>query len=140
MLETCVTHVKKSLPHITRLGLLATIGTYKSRVYHEYFTGDKGFELIEPEAPGQQRIHDAIYSEKFGIKAYSQEIKLQARDMISYETYRLVDQGAEAVILGCTELPLAIHPENYSFPVIDPGLISARRLIELVAPEKLLSF
>ena len=138
MLETCAAFVQESLSHISRLGLLATKGTYKSRVYHEYFREEEGFLLIEPEIRGQERIHEAIYSEKYGIKAHSQEIKPQARDWVSYEIYRLVDRGAEAVILGCTELPLAIQANNFAIPVIDPGLLTARRLIHLTAPEKLL--
>jgi len=138
MLETCHVFVKETLPSITRLGLLATKGTYKSKVYNEYFREDEGFLIIEPETRGQERIHDAIYSETYGIKA-NWQIKPQARDLISYEIYRLIDRGAEAVILGCTELPLAIQAENFSIPVIDPGLIAVRRLIFLSAPEKLLS-
>jgi len=138
MLETCSAYVKETLPSVKCLGLLATKGTYKSKVYNEYFKEDEGFTLIEPEPRGQERIHDAIYSQMYGIKASSQ-IKPQARDSISYEIYRLIDRGAEAVILGCTELPLAIQAENFSIPVIDPGLIAARRLIHLSAPEKLLS-
>jgi len=137
MLETCCAYVKETLPSVKRLGLLATRGTYKSRVYHEYFREDEGFKLIEPEARGQDRIHEAIYSQMYGIKANSQ-IKPQARDWISYEIYRLIDRGAEAVILGCTELPLAIQAEHFSIPVIDPGFLTARRLIRLSAPEKLL--
>jgi len=137
MLETCVSYVKKSLPpHIKKLGLLATKGTYKSRVYNFYFEKDN-YELVEPEPKGQERIHEAIYSEKYGIKAHSLEIKPQARDWISYEIYRLIDRGAEAVILGCTELPLAVSPQNFNIPVIDPGLVTARSLIMISSPEKL---
>jgi aspartate racemase len=139
MLETCADYMKKELPeHIRHLGLLATIGTYKSKVYNEYFGADGKFEIIEPEIRGKERIHEAIYSEDYGIKANSQNIKPQARDWISYEIYRLIDRGAEAIILGCTELPLVVQAENYAVPVIDPALITARRLIELTAPEKLL--
>ena len=139
MLETCAIYIKKYLfENTTRIGLLATKGTYKSRVYHEYIKADDNIELIEPEIQGQERIHEAIYSEKYGIKAHSQDIKPQARDWISYEIYRLIDRGADAVILGCTELPLAVPVQNYHIPIIDPGLIAARSLIELIAPEKLL--
>jgi len=137
MLETCVSYVKESLPpHIRRLGLLATKGTHKTKVYNDYFEKEN-YELIEPEPNGQERVHEAIYSEQYGIKAHSLEIKPQARDRICYEIYRLIDRGAEAVILGCTELPLAVNPQNFDIPVIDPGLLAVRRLIMLSSPEKL---
>jgi len=138
MLESSAVYVKKTYPDIKRIGLLATKGTYKSRVYHEYFKKEDGFEIIEPEERGQERIHEAIYSETYGIKANSIDISPQARDWISYEIYRLMDRDAEAVILGCTELPLVVSPQNYAIPVIDPGLITARRLIQLTNPHKLL--
>ena len=138
MLETTSDFIKETKPQLKCIGLLATKGTYKSRVYCEYFRKEDGFELIEPEIRGQDRIHEAIYSETFGIKANSVEIKPQAHDMLSYEIYRFIDRGAEAVILGCTELPLAISALNYTIPVIDPGLIISRKLIQLASPEKLI--
>jgi aspartate racemase len=139
MLKTCAEYIKETL-RVTRVGLLATKGTHKSRVYHEYLDAEENFELMEPEAQGRERVHEAIYSEEYGIKAYSQEIKPQARDLVSREIDRLIDQGAEAVILGCTELPLAIKSRDFAIPVIDPGLLVARKLIELTAPEKLTKY
>jgi aspartate racemase len=136
MLETCADYVKES--KIRRIGLLATIGTHKNGVYHEYFREENGFLLIEPDSAGQDNIHEAIYSENFGIKAQSQKVSSEAIDRINHEILALVERGAEAIILGCTELPLALQSLNSSVPLIDPGLISARRLIALTSPEKLL--
>ena len=135
MLETCASHVKKSL-NGKRIGLLATKGTHKSRVYYEYF-GDC-FELIEPDEAGQEKVHEAIYSKEFGIKAFSQPVRSLARQAVTREISVLVGRGAQAVILGCTELPLAVQPEEVPVPAIDPGLIAARALVALAAPEKLL--
>ena len=137
MLETCSNYVRESLL-IKHLGLLATKGTHKSRVYHEYFRKEDGFVLIEPDEIGQNNIHEAVYNEDFGIKAHSQDIYPQAIELISHEIHTLVDRNAEVIILGCTELPLAVQNLKPPVPLIDPGLITARRLIELVAPEKLL--
>ena len=136
MLETCANYVKKSLK-IKRVGLLATIGTHQSKVYYEYF-GDF-VDLIEPDAAGQAKVHEAIYSKEFGVKAFSQPVTLLARKNISQEIVKLVDQGAQAIILGCTELPLAIQASDVSVAIVDPGLIAARALVALAAPEKLLS-
>lgn len=137
MLETCAAYMKESV--YRNLGLLATKGTYISGVYHEYFKKEEGFLLIEPDISGQENIHEAIYNKNFGIKAYSQPVTLQAANLLNSEIQRLIDKGAEAVILGCTELPLATQNQNYPVTVIDPGLLTARRLISIAAPEKLLS-
>jgi len=136
MLETCAQFSKETL-HIKQLGLLATIGTHKSRVYHEYFREEDGFLLIEPDEAGQEIVHDAIYNEDYGIKAHSQKISSRAIDQVSDELHKMASRGAKAVILGCTELPLAVQNLSFPVPVIDPGLITARRLIELIAPDKL---
>ena len=135
MLETCASHVKKNL-NVKRVGLLATKGTHLSGVYHEYFS--EHFELIEPGAEGQEKVHEAIYSKEFGIKAFSQPVKPQACEIIRQEISVLVGRGAEAVILGCTELPLAVQTGEVPVPVIDPGLIAARALVMLAAPDRLL--
>jgi aspartate racemase len=135
MLETCADYVKESLS-INCLGLLATKGTHKSKVYHEYFHDGK-INLLEPDEQGQEMVHNAIYCEEYGIKAHSHDIKNKAREILASEINSLIDRGAQAVILGCTELPLAVEPEHFSIPVIDPAMITARKLIQLVAPEKL---
>jgi aspartate racemase len=137
MLETCMFHIKQSMPAAKRIGYLATKGTYKSGVYHEYFNAGGGFSLLEPDAEGQERIHEAIYSKEFGIKAHSAPVNAKARNILLREALKLLERGAEAVILGCTELPLAVNPRDFSEPILDPGKLTARRLIELAAPEKL---
>jgi len=136
MLETSADHVKKFM-NINCLGLLATTGTHKSRVYHQYFKKED-FTLIEPDDSGQEKVHEAISSETFGIKAHSDNITEQAKEYVDREIKKLIARGAKAIVLGCTELPLAAKGQNYPVPLIDPGLLAARRLIELTAPEKLL--
>ena len=138
LLESCAEYVKASLPGLKRIGLLATMGAHSSRVYHEYIKKEDGFILMEPDAAGQDRVHSAIFSEEYGIKAHSKNITQKAQDLIAGELKRLIEQGAEAVIMGCTEIPLAVKPEDYSIPVLDPGLIAARKLLRMTFPEKLL--
>ena len=138
MIETVAAFVKNYLPKVRTIGYLATKGTYASGIYREHFLKNEKFNVIEPELQGQERIHDAIYSEEFGIKAHSDPVHPKARSILLYEAFKLYDRGADAVILACTELPLALNPLDFSFPIIDPSLLSARHLISLVAPEKLM--
>jgi aspartate racemase len=137
MLRSCADFVRKNHPEVKALGLLATKGTYKSRVYHEYFRTGEGFSILEPEGPGQNRIGDAIYSLDFGIKAHSDPVQAKACNILLYEGFRLLDRGAQGLILGCTELPLAVDPADFSAPVFNPGLLAARELIRLTAPSAL---
>jgi len=137
MLEIAADHVREFMG-IKCLGLLATKGTHKSLVYHEYFTKEDGFILIEPDDKGQEKIHEAIINEDFGIKAHSDNISPQAKNSIKTEIENLAHRGVKAVILGCTELPLATKGQTYPVPLIDPGMLAARQLIALTAPEKIL--
>jgi aspartate racemase len=137
LIESSALYVKEAL-RVRRLGLLATIGTHRCRVYHEYFREEEGFLLLEPDICGQEKIHEAIFSKDFGIKANSGIVSAQAKEQIASEIMHLIDSGAEAIILGCTELPLAVLKQDFPVPIIDPALLSARRLVSLVAPEKLL--
>ena len=139
MLESSALFVKETL-RINKLGLLATIGTHKSRVYHEYYKEADGLHLIEPDEQGQEKVHDAIYNTEYGIKGTSDQVSARAKEQIRAVINKLIDQGAEGIILGCTELPLAVGPADVSVPVVDPALAAARRLITMTAPEKLLPY
>jgi aspartate racemase len=136
MLETCASHVKEAL-RFTRIGLLATKGTHASGVYHEYFRAADGFTLLEPDNEEKEAVHDLIYNREYGIKAHSSPVSPKAKEGLSKAILALADRGAEAVILGCTELPLAAEKAGSPVPLLDPALITARRLISLAAPEKL---
>ncbi len=117
-----------------RMGLLATTGTYHSKVYSEIL-GPEGFEVIVPEVFTQKDVHRAIYDPKFGIKAQGHPISTEAKGILEGASRELLELGAEKIILGCTELPLAFPDESDIY--VDPTLILARALIREAAPEKL---
>jgi aspartate racemase len=137
MIETCALYIKQNMPAVRKIGYIATRGTHASGVYHEYIGDDDGLTLIEPDEHGRERVHEAIYSEEFGIKAHSNPVSGRARRAMSLEILKLLDRGAQAVILGCTEIPLAVSPDDFTIPLLDAGKLAARRLIALAAPEKL---
>jgi aspartate racemase len=139
MLETCADYAKKdvALGHVKRLGLLATLGTHQTKVYHNYFKTEDGLLLIELDSAGQERVHEAIYNKAYGIKSHSQPVTAKAKEVIKEEILKLIEQGVETIILGCSELPLAVDPQEFRVNFLDPAQICARRLIELISPEKL---
>jgi len=129
-IATCAAHVRQAYSGLTRLGLLATQGTYASGVYRDYFS-EAGIEILYPEERGRERTHEAIYHPDWGIKAGARPVSVRARNTLIHEIFRLAERGAEGVILGCTEIPLAVDPAEFGLPVIDPALITARHLIDL---------
>lgn len=129
-----------SLLHLKekKIGLLATLGTYESGIYQD-IAKQYHFEILEPSENDKQKIHEAIYSKQYGIKSVSPVTKKAQQIMIS-QSNQLIKQGAAAIILGCTEIPLALDSVSLSVPKIDPTNILARALIHAIAPEKLIKF
>jgi len=124
-----------------RVGVLATTGTVRANAYGSRLR-EAGIEAIYPDDGIQENIvHPAIYDTQYGIKAHSDPVTQQAQTAIMEAgRHLLVERQAEALILGCTELPLAITSQTlFGKPVIDPTLLLARALVREVAPEKLRS-
>ena len=75
-------------------------------------------------------VEPAIYDRGFGIKAYSNPVNPEAQSNLETAVKLLFNKGAEVVILGCTEIPLALPETNYNgIPLIDSTAILARALI-----------
>ena len=109
-------------------GLLATDGTIETGVYHEAFR-DSGISLITPEGEDQKAVMDLIYQGvKKGERSYDGTRFLQT-------CAHLMDRGAEVLILGCTELPLAFEWYQPVYPVIDPTLELALAAIRFAGCE-----
>ena len=116
-------HTKKKCKKNSSIGLLATEGTLKTGVYNKFF--DKNYNLIYPNTSLQKKsVNRAIKLVKMGnVKAASKIIK----PSIDY----LIKKKCKKIILGCTELPIAIFAFK-SFKKIknsklflDPNLILA---------------
>ncbi len=116
-------HTLKNCKKDSLIGLLATEGTLKTGIYNKFF--DKNFKLIFPEIKIQKKsVNRAIKFVKMGdVKAASKIIK----PAINY----LLNKRCKKIILGCTELPIAIFAFK-SFDKIktskiflDPNLILA---------------
>ena len=135
--ETCA-YTAKLFSEGATIGLLATKGTHEVGLYRQYFAAYPKFQLIEPDAEGRNRVHEAIYHTEYGIKAMS-PVSDTAKGIIMDEGAKLLDAGASALILGCTELPLAVQECDFQVPLIDPTLLLARAAIRMIAPDKLCS-
>lgn len=115
------------LPAVRTVGLLATEGTVATGLFQKAFRRQK-IKIILPTPESQQKIMEAIYG-KNGIKAGFN--RGQPARLLWEAAEELVENGARAVIAGCTEIPLALKPERLPVPLIDPMTIGARELIRL---------
>ena len=116
-------HAKKNCKKNSKIGLLATEGTLKTGVYNNFF--DKNFTLISPKKSLQiSSVNKAIKYVKMGkIKNAEKAIKAA----VNY----LIKMKCRKIILGCTELPIAIFAFKSfkkikkSKTFLDPNLILA---------------
>lgn len=137
MIEEVGRFLRENLPEVKKIGVLSTTGTYQVGVYVDVL-GTLGFTAVLPPFPLQtEKIHPAIYDPIYGIKACG-FATLQAQENLREGSAALKAAEAEAIILGCTELPLAFsEPIAAGLPLIDPTLILARALIREANPIKL---
>lgn len=137
MIEEVAKYVSANYPDVKTIGVLSTIGTFRSKVYPAILEA-KGFKVVVLDEDVQNMVHNAIYDETYGIKAQSSPVTEKARGEFLRGVQHLQKKGAQAVILGCTEIPLAITEKEIDGTImIDPTLILARALINATYPEKL---
>jgi aspartate racemase len=136
MIEETCSQIIDRYPDGVRIGLLATKGTHAVGLYSSYFRHYAKLELLEPSIEDREIVHGAIYDPGYGIKAVT-PVSAKAVAILVDQANKLIDRGAEVIILGCTELPLALHEGLVACPLVDPTLVLARAAIQHAAPEKL---
>lgn len=117
----------EKFPEIKRIGLLATKGSYQTKVFQRYIHK----EIIVPTAKKQKVIMDVIYGEN-GIKT-GNTTKVQKE--------RLMDvigtlENIQAVITGCTELSLVLNQDDLDIILIDPMSILTDHVLKLTSIQK----
>jgi aspartate racemase len=116
----------KTIPNLKTAALLASTGTVKSEIFHQAFKRQR-VELITPDAADQDRVMEAIFGPE-GVKAgFSTG---SSRRTILAVAGKLVRRGAQAVIAGCTEVPLVLRDEDLAVPLIEPMRIAARVCVQ----------
>lgn len=112
-------------PGMRRLGLLATSGTLRARLFEAAFE-PRGLAILVPEPPVQDAdVMPAIYAVKTGGDLSA--ARRGARDAAEH----LRRCGAEAIIAGCTEVPLVLGAADLTIPLVDPTEILARAAVRL---------
>jgi aspartate racemase len=107
-----------------RLGLTGTRWLVESEVYPEKLA-PLGLEAVRPNGEERRRVGEIIMKELvYGIT------KPESVAYVQRVIERLKAQGCDAVVLGCTELPLIINDENSVLPTLDSTRLLARAAIE----------
>ncbi len=122
IVEATACEIKKL--NLKKAALLGTRFTMELDFYKAKLT-EQGIETVIPESDDRQFIHDTIFNE-LGKNIFKQETKERYITIIN----QLVKQGAEGVILGCTEIPLLIKQEDLDIPAFDTTLIHSRAAVE----------
>ncbi len=136
LIHETIRYLRELLPGITRIGCLSTLSVHRLGIYRSALEDSEFSPVMPTDDIAENIVHRAIFDRKFGIKAKSSPTTAQARDMVLSAVHHCCELGAEAVILGCTELPLAL-PELTDVPLIDPARALARALIRESSPQKL---
>ncbi len=125
MMEEVTRYLREDHPEVGRVGLLATTGTVTLGLYQQSLE-EGGVEVLVPSDEDQARVMDAIYGDK-GVKAGYHDY---ARAVFAALAKTLREGGADAIIAGCTEIPLALSSEDVEPALlIDPTDILARAAV-----------
>ena len=111
---------------VTKVGLLGTKFTMEQAFYKSRLTEKFAIDVVIPDTPQRQVVHDVIYDELCLGK-----IESVSREAFVHIVEDLHAQGAQAVILGCTEIALLINQELTEVPLYDTTEIHAKAAVQL---------
>ncbi len=107
------------------VGLLATTGTVQGRLFQKRLEQNQ-IATITPVESDQEKVMSCIYNIKATqVRDRREKAKMELLEVAN----NLTKKGAQGIIAGCTEVPLALGPEDLQVPFFDPLLILARAAI-----------
>jgi len=111
--------------HINKVGLLGTKFTMEQAFYKGRIESEFAIDVVVPNEAGRQKVHEVIY----------QELCLgQIKDESRIEYLKIIEQlaqdGAQAVILGCTEIALLVDQSQTNIPLYNTTEIHATAAVE----------
>ncbi|MBI9034553.1 MAG: aspartate/glutamate racemase family protein [Bacteroidales bacterium] len=110
---------------LKKVALLGTKFTMEKEFYKGYLLDHFGVEVVIPSSEQREQIHNIIYNE-----LVHGEILDESREIYKRIVSDLELQGAQGVILGCTEIPLLISPSDVNIPTFDTTRIHAEKAVE----------
>lgn len=111
---------------LRKIGLLGTRFTMEEDFFKGRLRERHGIEALVPEKEARERIHRIIIDElALGV------VDPRAEEAVWDVIGRLTARGAQAIILGCTELPLLIKQDRGAVPLFDTTALHARAAVDL---------
>jgi len=110
---------------VTRVGLLGTAFTMEQDFYKGRLASEHGLEVFVPDEADRAAVHRIIYDE-----LVQGRVEPSSRETYRAVMARLVERGAEAIILGCTEIMLLVGAEDSTVPLYDTTTIHAEAAVE----------
>jgi aspartate racemase len=110
---------------LERVGLIGTAFTMEQDFYKGRLKQQYGLDVIVPEADDRRVVHDVIYKELV-VGQVLEASRMAYRGIIA----RLVERGAQAVVLGCTEIMLLVSDEDSAVPLYDTTTIHALAAVD----------
>jgi len=114
--------------------LLGTKFTMERDFYKNILTNDFGIKVLIPSEVDREIVHSVIYDElvqgKINKSSRSQYIRI---------IEEAIKNGAEGVVLGCTEIPLLIEPSDVSIPIFNTTEIHAEKAVEFALSTSLIN-
>ncbi len=130
MINEVAEYISRGYPDVKNVGIIGTNAVFKSRVYDNYLS-TKGLNPLYPDEEVQYNmVHPAIYDMEYGIKSVSEPVSQRARVDLLSVIRMLISDGAQAIVLGCSEIPLAITEKAIEFiPLIDSNNVLAKAIV-----------
>jgi aspartate racemase len=110
---------------LSRVGLLGTRYTMEQDFYRGRLEGQFGLDVVVPGEPDRTTVHEVIYDE-----LVLGTVRDESREAYRAVMARLVERGAQAVILGCTEIGLLVGAADAPVPLFDTTRLHAERAVE----------
>jgi aspartate racemase len=107
------------------VGLLGTRFTMEQEFYRDRLQERHGLRVLTPALEDREIVHRVIYDE-LCLGKIEPESRTEYRRIMA----ELATQGAEAIILGCTEISLLVGPQDAAVPLFDTTAIHARKAAE----------
>jgi len=118
-------YMAKKYPSVKKIGLLAATSTIQVGLYQKIFE-ENGINIITPDQEYQEDVMSVIFDH---VKKGN--IGEEARKMIRDAGKNLISKGAQAVIAGCTEIPLVLEDGDLDVPVVDATDALAKMAVKL---------
>ena len=121
LIEETVREAKTQHPQLKKIGILAASGCLQAGLYRDAFA-EVGVETLELSGASLERFMSALYDVKAGNKEAARAVFLELAET-------LIAEGAEALVAGCTEVPLVLKVEDFEVPLLESTDILAHAVV-----------